>query len=320
MPATSLRSSFMLAILCLVAAARTLADDNEDDWPSAAQAAAAADPKAMEVHFNDGSALKLTLAEERIEVTSRYGTLQVAAADIRKIDFADRLSDATKKQIVDAIEELGSTEPSVRKAALKRLAAFGPIAYPSLAEVAKRGEAAAERRAADLIEQLKETVGPDEFKRRDLDVIQTVDSTISGHIIPSQFKVKTGQFGDLSLKIADARSLRWQGLVEKKVEPEDDKNALPDPGNLYNFPDRSGKPLKFRVTGRTDGIVWGTDIYTADSPLAAAAVHAGAIKARQTGVVKVRLIPPPPAFAGSTRNGVTSQDFGPFPEAFQFIK
>jgi len=44
------------------------------------------------------------------------------------------------------------------------------------------------------------------------------------------------------------------------------------------FPRRAGKPLKFRVTGRSDCYVWGTDIYTADSPLATAAVHAGAIK------------------------------------------
>ncbi len=310
-----------LCVLALAAAAASsaiAADDGDNEWLAAVKATAAADPKGMQVRFNDGGELKFTLAEERIEVTSRYGTLQVAAADIRKIDFAPRLSDATKKQIADAIEELGSTEAPVRKEALKRLAGFGPIAYPALAEVAARGEAAAERRAADLVAKLKETVDPQEFTRRDLDVIQTVDSTISGHIVPAAFKVRTAQFGELSLKIADARSLRWQGLVEAKPEPED-TTVLPDPGSLYNYPNRSGKPLKFRVTGRTDGTVWGTDLYTTDSPLATAAVHAGAIKAGETGVVKVRLIPPPPAFAGSTRNGVTTQDFGPFPEAFQFV-
>jgi hypothetical protein len=245
--------------------------------------------------------------------------LQIVASDIRKIDFALRLSDSTKRQIDDAISELGNTDAQVRKASMRRLAALGPIAYPSLAKVAVRGENAAERRAADLVAKLKETIEPQEFTARDLDVIQTVDSTISGHILTPALKVQTAQFGELSVKIADARSLRWQGLVETKPESED-KNVLPDPGNLYNFPDRSGKPLKFRVTGRTDGYVWGSDIYTADSPLATAAVHAGAVKAGQTGVVKVKLIPPPPAFAGSARNGVTSQDFGAFPEAYQFVK
>jgi LCCL domain len=54
--------------------------------------------------------------------------------------------------------------------------------------------------------------------------------------------------------------------------------------------------------------------------LAVAAVHAGAVKTGQTGVVKVQLVAPPPAFAGTTRDGVSSQDYGPFPEAFRFVK
>jgi hypothetical protein len=295
------------------------AEEPEDDLLAAATVAAQAEPRAMEVRFNDDSRLKFTLVEERIEVSSRYGTLSVAAADIRKIDFALRLSDSTKKEIDGAISELESTDGQMRKASLKRLAALGPIAYPSLAKVAARGDNAVEQRAADIVAKLKENVDPQEFAPRELDVIQTVDSTISGHILTPTLKVRTAQFGELSLKIADARSLRWQGLVDKKTDA-DDKDALPDPGNLYNYPDRSGKPLKFRVTGRTDGFIWGTDVYTADSPLATAAVHSGVLKAGQTGVVKVRLVPGRPGYDSSTRNGVTSQDFGAFPEAFVFVK
>ena len=309
----------LVASLAICGSHDMAADEPEDDLLAAAQAAAQADPRAMEVRFNDESRMKLTLIEERIEVASRYGTLSIAADDIRKIDFALRLSDSTKKKIDDAISELESTDGQLRKAAIRRLAAIGPVAYPSLAKVAVRGENAVEQRAAEIVTKLKETVDSQRIAPRELDVIQTVDSTISGHILTPTLKVRTAQFGELSLKIADARSLRWQGLVDKKAEP-DDKDALPDPGNLYNYPDRSGKPLKFRVTGRTDGYIWGTDVYTADSPLATAAVHAGALKSGQTGDVKVRLVPGQPGYAGSTKNGVTSQDFGEFPEAFVFVK
>lgn len=272
----------------------------------------------MEVRFNDDSRLKFTLIEDHIEMTSRYGTLQVAASDIRKIDFALRLSAEKEKEIHDAIVDLESNDAVVRKSALARLKALGTIAYPALTKAAN-GETFADKRAAELLEKLKEGADEQDFAPRDQDVVQTIDSTITGQIVTPALKVRTAQFGELSLKLADARSLRWQGLVETKPEAED-KNALPDPGNLYNFPDRSGKPLKFRVTGRTDGFVWGTDVYTADSMLAAAAVHAGAVKAGQTDVVKVQLVAPPPAFAGTTRNGVSSQDYGPFPEAFRFVK
>ena len=44
--------------------------------------------------------------------------------------------------------------------------------------------------------------------------------------------------------------------------------------------------------------MWGTDVYTADASLAAAAVHAGVLKVGQTGIVKVTTIPQQPSFEG----------------------
>ena len=184
---------------------------------------------------------------------------------------------------------------------------------------AATGETFGEKRAADLLEKLKEGADEQDFAPRDQDVVQTIDSTITGQIVTPALRVRTAQFGELSLKLADARSLRWQG-PSKPSPSRTTRTRLPDPGNLFNYPDRSGKPLKFRVTGRTDGFVWGTDIYTADSMLATAAVHVGAVKSGQTAVVKVQLVAPPPAFAGTTRNGVSSQDYVAFPEAFRFVK
>jgi SAM-dependent methyltransferase len=180
-----------------------------------------AEPRAMEARLNDRSRLKFTLIEDRIEVSSRLGTLSIAADDIRKIAFALRLFDATRKQIDGAIGELESTDGQVRKSAVRRLAAIGPVAYPSLAKVAAGGENAIEQRMADIVTKLKETVDSQEFAPRALDVVQTVDSTISGHIVTPTLKVRTTQFGELSLKIADARSIRWQGLAEKKAEFDD---------------------------------------------------------------------------------------------------
>ena len=53
--------------------------------------------------------------------------------------------------------------------------------------------------------------------------------------------------------------------------------------------------------------------------LAMAAVHAGVLKVGQTGVVKVLIVAPPAAFAGSTRNGVTSNNYMAYPGAYQII-
>lgn len=85
------------------------------------------------------------------------------------------------------------------------------------------------------------------------------------------------------------------------------KAVLPDPGTLVDFANNTGATYAFRVTGFSGaGAVWGTDVYTSDSVLAAAAVHAGVLADGQTGVVLVTILPGRPAYAGSVRNGVNS--------------
>ncbi|AKU14089.1 putative transmembrane sensor protein [Azoarcus sp. CIB] len=67
----------------------------------------------------------------------------------------------------------------------------------------------------------------------------------------------------------------------------------------------------------TDGTVWGTDLYTADSSLCRAALHAGAI-ARSGGTVTVDYQPGLEAYAGTRRNGVASHDYGTYPSSIRF--
>ena len=57
------------------------------------------------------------------------------------------------------------------------------------------------------------------------------------------------------------------------------------------------------------GPLWGTDVYTSDSSLAAACVHAGLLEPGESGTVKVTMVPPLAAFQGSTRHGVTSHNW-----------
>jgi hypothetical protein len=66
------------------------------------------------------------------------------------------------------------------------------------------------------------------------------------------------------------------------------------------------------------GSVWGTDLYTLDSTLALAAVHAGLMRPGQSGVVKIKIMGPQGAFQGSDRNGVQSMAYGFFNGAYQF--
>lgn len=101
-------------------------------------------------------------------------------------------------------------------------------------------------------------------------------------------------------------------------------NPLPDPGSLSAHRGRNLAAQHFNVTGSTTGGVWGTGIYTDDSKLAVAAVHAGILAVGQQGIVKVVIRPglsvsPTQGtnpYVGSTANGVTSNSFGTYAGSF----
>lgn len=92
---------------------------------------------------------------------------------------------------------------------------------------------------------------------------------------------------------------------------EGGRKALSDPGAL-RVAGAKTRTLFFRVTGANQGSIWGTDVYTSDSWLATAAVHAGVLKLGQTGIVKVTTIPSHAEFVGSTRHGITSYPYGAY--------
>ncbi len=93
--------------------------------------------------------------------------------------------------------------------------------------------------------------------------------------------------------------------------------AADAPPTMVDLCDPVGATFYFRVRGATEGQIWGTDVYTGDSSLAVAAVHAGLVKPEQSAIVKVTVVAPPTRYHGSARHGVTSHDFGRYGTAFR---
>jgi hypothetical protein len=129
----------------------------------------------------------------------------------------------------------------------------------------------------------------------------------------------------------------WQGsyIVEPLPEPAPVNTApllppgvgglpLPDPGRLTEFRDHRRETLTFEVVGSTDaGTIWGgdDDIYTDDSPLAVAAVHAGVLRPGQRGVVRVTILPGRYKYAAVERNGIASAAWNQsFPGSYRIEK
>lgn len=77
--------------------------------------------------------------------------------------------------------------------------------------------------------------------------------------------------------------------------------------------------IAFPGNGELTDNIWGTDIYTADSSIASAAVHAGLITSANGGTVTIEIRPGQSSYTGSTRNGVTSGANNSYSKSFVFI-
>jgi hypothetical protein len=96
---------------------------------------------------------------------------------------------------------------------------------------------------------------------------------------------------------------------------------------LNDLLDSNGMPFAegVRLTvacppGGTAATVWGTDVYTDDSSICNAAVHAGLITYAAGGVVTLEVRGAGEQFPGSTRNGVTTSNWGSWGRSFVFTQ
>ena len=71
--------------------------------------------------------------------------------------------------------------------------------------------------------------------------------------------------------------------------------------------------------GCSPGTVWGTEVYTDDSAICTAAVHAGVIQAAAGGPVEVRIQPGRAAYTGSAGNGITTLDYPAWGRSFTVV-
>lgn len=253
---------------------------------------------------------------------TKYGFLQVAVADIRRIEFAHRCPADVGEKIALAISKLSHADFQTREQATTELKNHRERAYPFLLKTLKHDDPEVSRRADEAMRYIQARVPAQLLQTRDDDVVYTEDSKFTGKLAAQTLRVVTGMFGEQTLKVADLRSLRSGA----GVAADDFANAVAAPATLATYQQQFGKELVFTVTGHTptngqQASVWGTDTYTLDSNLGAAAVHAGLAKPGEVVAVRVRVIQSPPQYTASFRNGVNSNAYGNFASgAFEFVR
>jgi len=275
-----------------------------------------ADGKYVVVRFADGSALKLELQQEKYDVTTPYGKLTIPASDLRLVELAPRVSEEIAKQIEEAVANLASPQFEIREKATADLLKIGPLGYPVLLRFAKPKDLEVAARMDDIVEKVRAKLPDGQEEPRQWDVIHTAHSRISGRLEVNAVKAESPQFGQVDLKLSLVRDLHFPG----QVDDVDLSKLQAAPANLYDKANQIGKTFAFKVTGNASGTVYGSDVYTLDSSLATAAVHAGVVKHGQTGVIRVKIIESPDSFTATTRNGVTSYAWTRYPAAYKVMK
>lgn len=265
----------------------------------------------VEVRLFDGSNVRVKLLDEKLPFDSPYGRLLIPCAEIRQIEFGLRLRPQTRQKIAAAIEQLGDPDFDRREAAMMELAGYRQRALRALEQGTHHADVEVVYRCELLLEAFRRQLPKDLQSVHDDDVLQAGQSRIVGKLAVEKLRVATGSFGEQQIDLHDLASVRALGAAAAS-----DEGVLPAPVSLTVYQNQIGKSFLFRVTGSLAGSVWGTGVYTLDSPLGAAAVHAGVLKPDETDVVRVTILPSPPAFTGSAANGVQSTSFGPFPAAY----
>lgn len=93
----------------------------------------------------------------------------------------------------------------------------------------------------------------------------------------------------------------------------------PCPNKYRDVPaDKQNGDFSCSCAPGASGTVWGSAIYTTDSSICGAAVHAGALAANASGSVTVRKAAGCGSYTGTAANGVTTQDWGSFDSSFYF--
>ena len=109
----------------------------------------------------------------------------------------------------------------------------------------------------------------------------------------------------------------WETKSTPKTEEIDEVTPIAWTTAAFGFKEDVGQIYKFQCPENgSPSAVWGSDIYTADSSICTAGVHAGIITLDHGGTVTIEFRPGRSIYGSTLRNGITSNTYGEYPHSF----
>ena len=206
-----------------------------------------ATPGDVEVHFLNGSTVRMLLQSEKVEIATPYGQLAVPVKDIRAIDFGLHFPEGYDAKIQQAIKDMDSENFKDRALGAKVLVELGPYSYPAVLEASRAGDLEVSRRAKEVLKQLQAKHPKKDLKHSVEDKVITPNFTIVGKILTTSVKAKAELFGEVTLPVARMRTMRSMAGTGLDVE------VVIDAGKYAN----QGQWLEtdFQVDGRSTIVI-----------------------------------------------------------------
>jgi hypothetical protein len=216
----------------------------------------------VEVRFTDASAVRMVLLQDTLEIVTRYGTLTVPTADIRRVEFGVHLTDDVERRIADAVRRLGNDAAGDRDEAIKHLVKLGHQAYPALQRAQQNPDPEVARRAEEAMTRIRAVVAADLLRPRVNDRIETTQFLVVGRIVSPTVKLRSAYFGVREVRITDLVSIRFLaggGTFEVNIDAAKYANSqqwLETDIEVYE-----GTRLVIAATGQVDLMQDGTGQY-----------------------------------------------------------
>jgi hypothetical protein len=186
----------------------------------------------------------------------------------------------------------------------------------------------ADHTIADVRESTKREIAAiQENAEREIEVIRTRAKAEEAKVSAKASQVLSPMLRDLFSRL---KALQTEHLLAGHLDEAlairarmrslrgDLSGIKPDPGNLSDYPSADiGKSYLFDIIGNSTDNVWGHGLYTGDSSLSTAAVHAGVLRDGERGVVRVTLVDGSESvFESVERYGISSLEYGNYTVAF----
>jgi hypothetical protein len=233
----------LVALLALSAAAQDKPAQAPDPAAGAAEVVA---------RLHDGTVLRKAFLREPVVVATRFGKLTVPAADVRRIEFGRHLPAEASRQVEEAVRQLGSDEFKVREAAGKRLVALGARAYPALQAASRSPDKEVATRARAAAERVRKEVPEEQLSVPEQDVVYTRDCVLAGRIEGEALKARSASLGELSLRLADLRSLHSGAVDRAEVSLDPAQFGAPGKWADSGVTVEAGVGLALAASGRVD--------------------------------------------------------------------